>query len=204
MVRTRKTPDARREEILRACADLVDQRGADVVRFSDVADSLGISPSLIAYHFRSKDALIAETFSWAAQRDLRRLADVTSGGAPARDRLMAALGWYSPTGAAYGWRLWIEHWAMSLRSPTLRKVGRDLDGAWKQALVAIIEQGCASEEFVCADAREAATRITAFLDGLAVQAIVYRRRIPARLAAERTRDVVARELGMDPEELADR
>ncbi len=195
------TPDARREEILHACADLIDRRGASVVRFSDVAEALGISPSLIAYHFHAKDALIAETFTWAARRDLEQLDVVISGVGTARERLMAAVAWYAPTGGAPGWRLWIENWAIGLRAPALRRTGRTLDLAWKDSLAQIIEQGCESGEFSCADAREAAWRITAFLDGLAIQTIVYEREVSAHLVRERTRDVVAHELGLDPDEL---
>lgn len=175
-----------------------------MVRFSDVAAVLGISPSLIAYHFQSKDALIADSFTWAAERDLAQLGVITAGVGTARDRLMAAVAWYAPTGGAPGWRLWIENWAIGLRAPTLRKTGRDLDLAWKDSLAELIEQGCAAGEFSCADAREAAWRITAFLDGLAVQTIVYEREVSAGLVAERTRDVVAHELGVDPVDLVPR
>ncbi len=201
VVRTRKTPQVRRDEILRACVALIDECGSMSLRFADVASRLGVSPSLIAYHFQTKDALIAESFTWAAQRDLDTLRSMTGGADSATAQLVAALAWYAPTGEARGWRLWIENWAAGLREPSLRQAGRSLDLAWKQALTAVIERGVLSGEFQVADAREAAWRITAFLDGLAVQAIVHEGAASAARMGDRTREVVAHELGVDAKAL---
>ncbi len=191
----------RRDEILSACAALIDEFGSASLRFADVASRLGVSPSLIAYHFQTKDALIAESFTWAAQRDLDKLSAMTDGTVSATEELVAALAWYAPTADARGWRLWIENWAAGLREPALRRAGRSVDLAWKQALTAVIERGVEAGEFHVVDAREAAWRITAFLDGLAVQAIVHEGAASAARMGDRTRDVVAHELGVDAQAL---
>lgn len=198
VTRRRKDPGVRRDEILRATARFIEQRGTALLRITDVAGALGVSPGLVLYHFETKDALVAEAFAWAAQQDLDRLTRMTDGVELARDRLIAALAWYAPTGSAKGWRLWIEGWAAGLREPTLRQVGRELDLVWKESLTAIIQEGVATSEFATKDARGAAWRITALLDGLAVQAVVHRGLVSREQLMGWTMQVVAAELGLDP------
>lgn len=203
MARRRKDAEVRREEILRAAATAIEERGTALLRVSDVAGALGVSPALVVYHFGSKDALIGEALTWRAQQDLARLTSMTDGMTSARDRLVAALAWYAPTGKAKGWRLWIENWAAGLREPALRQVGRELDLVWKESLTAIIQDGVAAGEFTTSDARGAAWRITALMDGLAVQAIVHRGLVSRRELRDWTMRAVAHELQVDVEGLAD-
>ena len=202
VARRRKDAEVRREEILRATAGVIEERGTALLRVSDVAQALGVSPGLVVYHFRTKDALIAETLTFAAQQDLARLTSMTEGMTSALDRLVAALTWYAPTGTAKGWRLWIENWAAGLRDPALRQVGRELDLVWKESLTAIIQDGVAAGEFATEDARGAAWRITALLDGLAVQALVHRGLVRRGELREWTLRAVATELRLDPDRLS--
>ncbi|TWP37016.1 TetR/AcrR family transcriptional regulator [Leekyejoonella antrihumi] len=197
MARRRKDAGVRREEILRATAHLIEEHGIALLRVADVAVELDVSPALVVYHFQTKDALIAEALTWAAQQDLDRLALATGGEGSSRDRLFAALAWYAPTGSERGWRLWIENWAAGLREPALRQVGRELDLVWKESLTEIIQAGVAEGDFVTADARGAAWRITALLDGLAVQAIVHRGVVGREQLTAWSMQAVAAELGLD-------
>lgn len=194
VTRSRKDTTVRRDEILRATVGQIEKLGIHALRISDVAQSLAISPGLVVYHFKTKEALIAEAFTWAAQRDLDQLENLTAGLPTALERLSTALDWYAPTGKAKGWTLWIEGWAAALRGPELRQVGRELDLRWKESLTAIIQDGVHSGEFVTDDPRGAAWRITALLDGLAVQTIVHRGVQDHTQSAEWARGLVAHEL----------
>ncbi|RAG83995.1 TetR family transcriptional regulator [Streptacidiphilus pinicola] len=198
MTRSRKDASLRREEILRATTALIEKEGIQALRISDVAQSLQVSPALVVYHFRTKEELIAEAFTWAAQRDLDRLEKLTAAAPSAVGRLGTALAWYAPTGQAKGWKLWIEGWAAALREPTLRQVGREVDLRWKESLTAVIQDGVGTGEFTCADARGAAWRITAVLDGLAVQALVHQGVQSRERMDEWARQIVGREVGVDP------
>ncbi len=204
MSRTRKEAGLRREEILRATVTQIESQGIHALRMSDVAHALSVSPALIVYHFQTKEALIAEAFTWAAQQDLDHLEELCAGLPTALDKLSTALEWYAPTGRAKGWRLWIEGWAAALRDPELRQVGREVDLRWKESLIAIIQDGVHSGEFTTADPRGAAWRITALLDGLAVQTIVHRGIQNRDQSAAWARQFVARELAVDPAALARR
>ena len=82
---------------------------------------------------------------------------------------------YSPSGSTPpGWTLWVDAWAAALRNAELRTVSRQLDLRWKESVAAIIEDGQRSGEFTCPDPHGAAWRITALIDGLAIQVTVHR------------------------------
>jgi AcrR family transcriptional regulator len=171
----RRKVEVRREEILAATVVEVQKNGFAHTRVSDIANALGISPALVFYHFDTKDRLLAEAFAYAAERDLVRLRQAVAAPTTATDRLRAVLRLYSPVGSTPpGWTLWVDAWAAALRSPELRKVSRRLDLRWKDTVAQIITDGVASGEFTCPDPHGAAWRITAMIDGLAIQVTVHR------------------------------
>ncbi|MFH8840406.1 TetR/AcrR family transcriptional regulator [Streptomyces sp. NPDC017868] len=178
MARVRLSVAERREELLGAAVEQIEARGVAAVRISDVAAALGVSNALVLYHFSSKERLVAAAFAHAAEDDLAQLRRLLGRRSTALRRLRAAIRWYAPTGQAKGWRLWIEGWAASLRDPELRRVAASLDRAWKTALIQVIEEGVATGEFRCPDPTGTAWRLTALLDGLAVQTTAYPGALP--------------------------
>ncbi|MGV9934652.1 TetR/AcrR family transcriptional regulator [Streptomyces olivaceoviridis] len=204
MARVRLSVAERREELLRAAIEQIEARGVAAVRIADVAAALGVSNALVLYHFSTKEKLVAAAFTYAAEDDLARLRKLLGRRTTALRRLRAAVRWYAPTGQAKGWRLWIEGWAVSLREPALREVTRELDAQWKAAIARVIEEGVAAGEFACADPAGTALRLTALLDGLAVQLTSYPGAVPRSRAQEWVDDALARELGLERAALADR
>ncbi|MEV6104850.1 TetR/AcrR family transcriptional regulator [Streptomyces sp. NPDC051940] len=196
MARTRLTVEERRGELLRAAVEQIEERGVAALRISDVAAQLGVSNALVLYHFETKEKLVAAAFAHAAEGDLAELHAILARRDPALKRLRAAIRWYAPTGAAKGWRLWIEGWASSLREPALREVARDLDSRWKSALADVIAQGTAAGEFDCPDPRSAAWRLTALLDGLAVQLTCYPGGLKPTAMRAWIDEALTRELGL--------
>ncbi|MEU8527350.1 MULTISPECIES: TetR/AcrR family transcriptional regulator [Streptomyces] len=196
MARVRLNVAERREELLRAAVTQIEARGVTAVRIADVAADLGVSNALVLYHFTTKEKLVAEAFAYAAESDLAHLRKLLGRRTSAVRRLRAAVRWYAPTGQAKGWRLWIEGWAVSLREPALREVAGDLDQQWKAELTAVIAQGAAAGEFPCPDPAAAAWRLTAFLDGLAVQMTSYSGSLSRAAMLEWADAALARELGL--------
>ncbi|MFI6934836.1 TetR/AcrR family transcriptional regulator [Streptomyces sp. NPDC050287] len=191
----------RREELLRAAVEQIEARGVAAVRIADVASALGVSNALVLYHFSSKEKLVAAAFTHAAEDDLARLRKLLGRRTTALRRLRAAVRWYAPTGQAKGWRLWIEGWAAALREPALQEVTRDLDRQWKAALAEVIAEGVAAGEFRCPDPMGTALRLTALLDGLAVQLTSYAGAVPRARAQRWVDEALARELGLTREAL---
>ena len=194
----------RREELLRAAVEQIEARGVAAVRIADVASALGVSNALVLYHFATKEKLVAAAFTHAAEGDLARLRRLLGRRTTALRRLRAAVRWYAPTGQAKGWRLWIEGWAAALREPALQEVTRDLDRQWKAAIADVIAQGVAADEFHCPDPAGSALRLTALLDGLAVQLTSYPGAVSRARAQEWVDEALARELGLEREALTAR
>ncbi|MGW2853760.1 TetR/AcrR family transcriptional regulator [Streptomyces sp. NPDC001215] len=191
----------RREELLRAAVGQIERRGVAAVRIADVASALGVSNALVLYHFSTKEKLVAEAFAYAAEDDLAHLRKLLGRRTTALRRLRAAVRWYAPTGQAKGWRLWIEGWAAALREPALREVARNLDREWKAAITEVVAEGVAAGEFRCADPAATALRLTALLDGLAVQMTVYEGTVPRARTREWVDEALAGELGVERAEL---
>ncbi|WTN46683.1 TetR family transcriptional regulator C-terminal domain-containing protein [Streptomyces sp. NBC_00631] len=186
----------RREELLRAAIEQIEARGVAAVRIADVASALGVSNALVLYHFSTKEKLVAAAFTYAAEGDLAHLRKLLGRRTSALRRLRAAVRWYAPTGQAKGWRLWIEGWAVALRDPALRDVTKGLDQQWKAAITEVVAEGVAAGEFRCPDPAAAALRLTALLDGLAVQLTSYPGAVPRARAQEWVDEALARELGL--------
>ncbi|MFJ6080723.1 TetR/AcrR family transcriptional regulator [Streptomyces sp. NPDC092369] len=201
MARVRLSVAERREELLRAAIEQIEVRGVAAVRIADVASALGVSNALVLYHFSTKEKLVAAAFTYAAEDDLAHLRKLLGRRTTALRRLRSAVRWYAPTGPAKGWRLWIEGWAAALREPALREVTGDLDRQWKAALAEVIAEGVAAGEFQCPDPHGTALRLTALLDGLAVQLTSYPGAVPRARAQEWVDEAVARELGLAQEAL---
>lgn len=197
----RRKVEVRRDEILRATCEEVARRGFAHTRAADVAASLGVSTGLIFYHFESKDALLSAAFGYAAERDLERLDAAATGRGSALRRLARILTMYGPEGVGAGWALWIDAWAAALRSPEMAEVSQRLDVRWKDTVATVIAQGVASGEMVCADPNGAAWRITAMLDGLAVQHSVHEGVLTTRQITTWVRRAAAAELGVRPGDL---
>jgi hypothetical protein len=86
--------------------------------------------------------------------------------------------------------------------PELQKASRRLDLQWRRTVARVIEQGIASGEFQCDDPQGAAWRITALLDGLAIQSTVHRRAISRQQLTSWVFAAAAGELSVDPAQLS--
>ncbi|WUH06946.1 TetR family transcriptional regulator [Streptomyces violaceus] len=187
----------RRGDLLRAAVEQIEARGVTAVRIADIASVLGVSNALVLYHFSTKEQLVAAAFRHAAEGDLAQLRKLLGRRTSALRRLRSAVRWYAPTGQAKGWRLWIEGWAAALREPALREVAQDLDRQWKASIAEVIAEGVAAGEFHCPDPHGTALRLTALLDGLAVQLTSYEGAVPRARAQEWVEKALSRELGLE-------
>lgn len=169
----KKDVSVRRTEILEATCRVVVERGFGRTRIADVADQLDVSTGLIHYHFDSKDQLLADAFSYAAQEDLARLRADIDAAEGLVGKLDAAFAMFEPDDGPPSWALWIDAWGEAIRVKELASISQSLDVEWKDALEQVIRAGVAAGECTCADPRAAAWRLAALMDGLAVQATVH-------------------------------
>ncbi|MDG3014002.1 TetR/AcrR family transcriptional regulator [Speluncibacter jeojiensis] len=197
MPRVKKDAADRREDILNATLETIEEKGIDQLRGADLAKRLGVSAGLIFYHFDNLENLVISAIRFAADQDMNHLRTTLEGAdGDTTTRVRAVLHEYGPTGAAFGWRLWIESWSASLRNPELRKVIRTLDAGWRDVLTDLIDAGTRSGEFTCPDPSAAAWRLTSLLDGLTVQQVVFDEAVTADQVADWMDLAMSRELGI--------
>jgi AcrR family transcriptional regulator len=193
------TVEQRRAEILEATRRVVLERGFGHTRIADVAAELGVSTGLIHYHFASKDELLAETLRDTAAADIRRLEEAVAGqGGDSIERLDRVLQEYLPSAERdQSWVLWIDAWGDALRSPRLREISEELDTAWAGVLEAVIREGVAQGDLVCADPAASAWRLACLMDGLGVQLTLHTATMTHAAMLDHVRLAAAHELGFD-------
>ncbi len=192
---SRHDVDARRDQILTATVELIDRVGLANVRVADVAAQLDVSPALVFYHFGTKDDLLAEAFEHAVERDQVDLTRAVRSPGDATARLRRVLRVFGPAGAATGWRVWIDAWALAQRDLRLRRVLRRQNDRWSEALAQVVTDGIAEGTFTCPNPHSTVIRLSAMFDGLAVATLVYRSSTRAQMRAW-VAEAVAAEVGV--------
>ncbi len=195
--RTRKDVDERRAQILEATQEVALARGLAHLRVADVATHLGISSGLVHYHFSSKDELLVEMLRHMATTDVARLSETMGAEGDPVDRLDRVLREYLPTSRRdESWALWIDWWDEALRSEALATISSEFDTAWVAILESLIESGVAEGVFDCKDPHGASWRLSALLDGLAIQVVLPRRTLSGKQMLDHARIGAAREVGL--------
>jgi len=193
----RKSAAVRREEILAATVEEIEATGLRALRVSDVAARLGLSASLVIYHFETKEALVAEAFDFAGRQDIDRARELAAGQVSALQRLRDVVGWYLPSGSSRSWKIWIDAWSAGLFDAGLRATFAALDREWKSILVHLMDEAIAAGECTEPEGGTAsgATRVLAFLDGMAIQVMVNSETVDTEALSTWVDDFLTRELG---------
>jgi AcrR family transcriptional regulator len=198
------TVEERRTEILEVTCEVVIERGFAATRIADVAKRLGVSSSLIHYHFDSKEQLLAEAFAHYARKDVAEMEAEISAAPTAVAQLDRVIHNYVPEGSGdVEWMLWIDGWGEALRNPMMRKISQELDEQSTALAERVISDGVTTGEFVCADPAAAAMRLTAVVDGLAVQFAAHDGMMTRDQFIDHVRTLAAWEVGLEPDALRD-
>jgi uncharacterized protein (TIGR02246 family) len=198
------TVEERRTEILEVTCEVVIERGFAATRIADVAKRLGVSSSLIHYHFDSKEQLLAEAFAHYARKDVAEMEAEIEAAPSAVAQLDRLVHNYVPEGSGdVEWMLWIDGWGEALRNPMMRKISQELDEQSAALAERVIRYGIETGEFACSDPASAAMRLTAVVDGLAVQFAAHDGMMNRAQFIEHVRTLAAWEVGLEPEALRD-
>ncbi|MEU3409145.1 TetR family transcriptional regulator C-terminal domain-containing protein [Streptomyces sp. NPDC006670] len=168
--RVRKSPDARRAEIVEAAALVALTEGLECVTLRRIADELTVRPGLISHYFPSVEDLVAEAFGSAASAELDRLVPEDPGGQAPTERLARFLA--RTAGEAYDSvsRLWINARHLSRYRPVLRDRVAEQEVAWRGRLEGLVREGVERGEFRTPDPYVTTIRILVVLDGLGAHA----------------------------------
>ncbi len=196
----KQTVEERRQDILETTCEVVIERGFAATRIADVAKRLGVSSSLIHYHYDSKEQLLAEAFSHYARKDLAELDAEIEAAPNALAQLDRAIQNYVPEGSGdVEWMLWIDAWGEALRNPLMKKISQELDEQSVELLVRVLNAGVASGEFRCPNPPASAIRLTGLIDGLAVQFAAHNDLLTRDAFIDHVRWLAAAEVGVDIE-----
>ncbi|MFD9883379.1 TetR/AcrR family transcriptional regulator [Streptomyces alboflavus] len=164
--RIRKSPAARRAEIVAAAAGVALADGLECITLRRVAEELDVRPGLISHYFPAVDDLVAEAYGSAVGSELDELLPADRAGATPTRHLARFLA--RTTGKAYDdiSRLWLNARHLSRYRPALRDRVAVQEDAWRDRLEEVIRVGVEEGEFHTADPLMTAIQILVVLDGL--------------------------------------
>ncbi|MFD9902805.1 TetR/AcrR family transcriptional regulator [Streptomyces sp. NPDC059063] len=164
--RIRKSPAARRAEIVAAAAGVALREGLECITLRRIAEELDVRPGLISHYFPAVEDLVAEAYGTAAGRELDELLPADRAGAGATEHL--ARFFARATGDAYDdlSRLWLNARHLSRYRPTLRARVTVQEAAWRDRFEGLIRDGVERGEFHTDDPVLTAVQILVVLDGL--------------------------------------
>lgn len=201
----RRSRRGARERILAAAVRQIAAEGIDGVRIARIAMDAGVSPSLIHYHFATREDLLAEAldYSYAHAGDVRMAGDEAAGtgaGAAAThaERLRSMIDQCLPTSDSLreDWVLWVELWLRAVRHPELRPVAEELYARLHAWFADEIAAGVRDGEFARCDPQEVADHVLALIDGFGVRTLIGDSTIPLERARRAVASALARELGL--------
>jgi AcrR family transcriptional regulator len=197
---TSAPPDLRREQMLRAAAELIGERGFSETRIADVARRAGASPALVIYYFATKDQLLTEALRFSEAAFYRTVTAELETLRTARERLeLLVRTTCVPEGEGEvpgAWGLWFDLWAQAFRHPEVKKDRAQLDEQWRALIARVVQAGVDAREIKNVDVQGFTVMWTALLDGLVVQVALEDPVVDAAMAKRVALGVAVKELGL--------
>jgi AcrR family transcriptional regulator len=156
-----------RTRILEAAVRLIARDGLDEARMARIAMAAGVSPSLLHYHFETRDALLAEALehSYETAGDERTAAAQDAPTPAVRLHLMIDQCLPNPGKLRDDWILWVELWLHSARRPELRTTSARLYARMHEWFADTVK------ELGAPDVARTTDRLLALIDGFGVRAL---------------------------------
>jgi AcrR family transcriptional regulator len=198
---TSPSPDARREQMLRAAAELIGERGFSETRITDVARRAGVSPALVIYYFSTKEELLTEALRFAERSFFADVAAQLERLRTARERLetlVRATCIPQREGEIPGaWGLWFDLRMQAFRHPQVAKDRVERDQRWRDTIAGVVRGGQqAGEVGRSVDADAFAITFAALVDGLSIQVALADPVVDPERAFAIAMAFAARELGV--------
>ena len=194
--------DPRREQLVRAAAEVIAERGFPETRITDVAERAGTSSALVLYYFGTKDELLTEALRMAEDSFYEYAAALTEPIVSPCQRLETLVVLCCAPGEhdedPEPWILWLDLWAQAVRHTELSQVREQFDARWRATFAALVVDGRKAGEFANdVDPDEFAMWYPALLDGLAVQVALNDPVITPERAVELCMRLAANQLGFE-------
>ncbi|MGW2345216.1 TetR/AcrR family transcriptional regulator [Streptomyces sp. NPDC001661] len=168
--RIRKSPTARRAEIVAKAAEIALSEGLECITLRRIGEDLEVRPGLVSHYFPSAEELVAEAFGSAATGELEALLPEGGADTSATERLAGFLA--RTSGPAWDdiSRLWINARHLSRYRGSLRERVEAQEADWRGRLTGLLAEGVERGEFRAGDPEVVAMQILVVLDGLGANA----------------------------------
>jgi AcrR family transcriptional regulator len=193
--------DQRRDQMLRAAAELIAERGFSETRIADVASRVDASSALVIYYFNTKDELLTEALRYSENSFYEASAEMLARTPLLHDRLEMLVRLTCVPRAEEipgSWGLWFDLWAQAFRHPQVAKDRLELDARWRDTITRLVEEGIASREIPPTDAQDFAVTWSVLLDGLSIQVALDDPVVTVDRAFDIAMTFAVRELGLTP------
>ncbi|OPF75591.1 TetR family transcriptional regulator [Streptomyces antioxidans] len=167
-------PDSGRPlQIVRETVRLIAERGFHAVRVADIAAACDTSTATIHYHFPGRDELLEAAVRWCMDEDTARRAARIAEADDAREELRQLIALQAPhtERQRQQWLVWMDLWAEAARSTAIGLLHADFYQQWRQTVAEVIRRGVEQGVFRAVDPEFSALRLTALIDGLAIQVL---------------------------------
>ncbi|WP_086709350.1 TetR/AcrR family transcriptional regulator [Streptomyces antimycoticus] len=167
-------PDSGRPlQIVRETVRLIAERGFHAVRVADIAAGCDTSTATIHYHFPGRAELLEAAVRWCMDEDTARRAARTATADDAREELRQLIALQAPhtERQRQQWLVWMDLWAEAARSTAIGRLHADFYQQWRQTVAEVIRRGIEQGVFRAVDPEFSALRLTALIDGLAIQVL---------------------------------
>lgn len=193
----RRLDDERRPQILAAAIELIREQGLWRIRIADIARRAGVSPTTVVYYFGTKEQLLADAISGADNAFYDAVLPELARLGSAQQRIA----WLVVRASTTEWLLSMEQCVYARHHPEAALAQRRLERRWLRTLEEIITDGQRTGEWVAVQPRDAAMRLGALMDGLAVQMVLGDTEHTPERFLDMTLVAVSYELGCDLAEL---
>ena len=197
--RTRKAPAERRQEIIRAAANVGLTEGLECVTLRRIADELNVQPGLVGHYFPA-DTLVAEAFTSATMTELDGLLPEGPTG-PGHETPLNTLRRFFTLIASTEFdnvsKLWLNARHLSRYRPVLRDHVIDQELLWCRRIEQLISAGTKAQVFRCTNPWAAAVRILVAIDGSSAYINTSADTRTAEIS-DLARTAAATELGLPP------
>lgn len=182
-----KLTAVRRHQILEAAGSVIAERGLADARVADVAERIGVSPALILYYFDSKDLLLGEALAHKDRQFFEAVEEAMAAESSPGRKLGLLIEASCPTGNGGmviddEYVLWIETWARARHDGDLAQARIEMDTKWRDTIAGVVREGQAEGAFAASvDPVEFALKLSALIDGLAIQVLLGDEVTPATM-----------------------
>jgi AcrR family transcriptional regulator len=194
--------EARRNDMLRAAAELISERGFGETRIAEVAKRTNASSALVIYYFGTRERLLVDALRYSEQAFYDAAENMLAEVPSVRERLSLLVRWTcAPQSGDDGpgeWGLWFDLWAQAFRHDEVKQDRAELDARWRSMIIDVVKFGQASGEIAKIDARAFALTFSALLDGLTIQVALDDPEVDSDRAYKIAMAFAERELGLRP------